>query len=304
NGFGLGNYSYKRILIVVPPRWYETWWMRLIMILLALTVIWGVIRLRFRYIIRENQKLEQVIASRTNQLKESEQALSRQLHLQSRLMASITHDIQSPLQFLAYTSRRAHGLLANMNNSALSRIMEMIASTSETTHDLLKELLTYTKTKVYEDRKELGPIDLYDLVKNRAEVFRSMFVANHNTFVNDVPEDFLISSDHHLLGIIIHNLIDNAAKYTQQGQIRVFVGYVNHQPQLIIANPGRAMAPQTIAWFNRGYDEQESVTKLLATNKNGAGLLIVKEMAAMINVRLYVEQTDITAFHLVFSGEH
>ncbi|WP_461117828.1 ligand-binding sensor domain-containing protein, partial [Spirosoma jeollabukense] len=32
NGFGLGNYSYKRILIVVPPRWYETWWMRLIMI--------------------------------------------------------------------------------------------------------------------------------------------------------------------------------------------------------------------------------------------------------------------------------
>ncbi|GAB4021718.1 hypothetical protein GCM10028773_31540 [Spirosoma koreense] len=307
NGFGANNYGYTRFVVTVPPLWYQTWWMRLLLVLLGVGMVYGLLRLRFRQILRENQKLEGLVTTRTanlqatlSQLKKSEQELNRQLYLQSRLMASITHDIQSPLSFLSYTARRVHQLVTAERYDNLARLTSNVASTSEHTSELLKELLTYTRAKVYQRREDAELVDLQTLVASRYDIFSNLLAQKHNRFQNEIPQGVTVRSDSHLLGIIIHNLIDNATKYTEQGQIRAYVDRADQQLHLIIANTGSGMSAQTIDWFNE-QNQSESVTKLIATTQRGVGLLIVKEIAELIQIKIFVEQTENTAVHLVFA---
>lgn len=307
DGFCFGNYTDKKFWLIMPPLWYQTWWVPILFLLLVSALVYVIIRIRSQRIVRESQKLETLVIGRTeslqatlDQLKKSEYELSRQLHLQTRLMASITHDIQSPLRFLTYTSKRVHQLVAEKKFDSLPRITDIVASTTETTGKLLEDLLAYTKSKVYEGHYELELVDVRTVVKSKYEIFKSILMQEGNQFVNEVPLNFEVYSDIHLLGIILHNLIDNAAKHTQNSLIRVYVRQVANKQHLIISNTGPGIDAQTIAWFNRPDDGHERITRILATSKSGAGLLIVKEMAALINVQLFIEQTDVTAVHVVF----
>ncbi|GAB4039469.1 ligand-binding sensor domain-containing protein [Spirosoma jeollabukense] len=308
NGFGANPFTYKTLLLVVPPLWYERSWILVVGLVLVGAAFYSIMQLRFRYILRKNRQLEVMITKRTeevhltlSQLKESEQELNRQLHLQSRLMASIAHDIQSPLQFVTNAAGQLSDLLPHNANYALREITETIAGTTSTISSLLKELLSYTKAKVYERRKENESIPLQALVENRYEIFRSILRVKNITFMNEVPGDCQVNSDSLLLGIIIHNLIDNATKHTENGHIRVYVSQISGKSHLVIANTSTAMAPNIMGWFNQVDADNESVTNLLAINKSGVGLLIVKEMAALIKVRVFVEQTQTTDVHLIFS---
>ncbi|WP_461102864.1 sensor histidine kinase [Spirosoma koreense] len=312
NGFGRNNYQYKQVFLIVPPHWYETAWMRFVFILLAIGLIYVFTRLRFQAILNENLKLERLVADRTaslqtamSQLQSSEQELSRQLHLQSQLMASISHDIQSPLRFVSNTSRRIWRWVQTQKYDNLPEMykfleetMETIAGTSQHTTNLLDELLTYTRAKVYDRQHDLERIDLQTLVANKITLFEGLLTQQHNQLITEIPPGVMVRSDKHLLGIILHNLIDNAVKYTEGGQIRIFVEQIEGQLHLIVANPGMGMSSQTIAWLNEAEIEDALPTQVRV--RHGVGLLLVKELAALMHIWLYVEQTDHTAVHLVF----
>jgi signal transduction histidine kinase len=107
-----------------------------------------------------------------------------------------------------------------------------------------------------------------------------------------------------MLAIMVHNLLDNAVKFTHKGTIRVTVardtgsGVVMH-----ISNPGAGIPLYVIDIINtpdRG-DTDEEMRPL--GRKTGLGLLIVKEVAALIDVKLHVtSEAQQTCFTLQFNA--
>jgi len=306
DGFGADHQSIKKIGLSIPPLWYESWWAIVIYILLLAASIYIYNTFRLRNVVRQNEKLESLVMQRTSELKElmsrleeSQIEMSKKMYVLSRLLTSMTHDIQSPLNFVSIISSNVKPLLRDGRLPEVGRIGDMIADSSKRMSHLLRDLLNYIRVNVYGNRLVFEDIKLYDLVEEKLSMFRNMVEVNHTTFINRIPEVTKVNSDLQMVAIMVHNLIDNATKFTVNGTIEFYATALeDDRIDLVIANSAVGIPNHVIDMINAPVDDKKDDAS--SGNQGGLGLLIVKEVANLIGVSLSVTQTDVTRFHLVF----
>ncbi|MEO6284616.1 MAG: two-component regulator propeller domain-containing protein [Dyadobacter sp.] len=308
NGFGKNNYTIRTILVIVPPLWYQTWWVRVLFLIGAVLIIYLYNTLRLRNISNENARLEEIVAKRTERLnralsdiEESKTEMSRQIHMLSRLLASITHDIQSPLNYIMLTSGAIPAMVQRGELNEVTEIGQVISNSSQRMSDLLRGLLDYIKLHVYGNSVQFEDVNLRILVENKYQIFQNVIELNGNQFLNEIPDHLTVSSDYQMLAIMIHNLIDNATKFTCKGVIRVF-SEMNEQGQvrLMIANTGEGISDELMEVINAAVTEEADDVMRPFGRKTGLGLLIVKEIAELIHVKLSLTRSPETCFVMTF----
>ncbi|WP_254411158.1 sensor histidine kinase [Dyadobacter diqingensis] len=309
NGFGLDNYTIKKVCFIVPLFWYETWWAKLLLGLVLLAAVYFYNKFKVRQIKREKAILEKVVEKRTESLnkalvdlEDSKNDMSRQVHLLSRLLTSMTHDVQSPLNFITLTSGGIPKLINQGKFNDVSVLGSLISDSSKRMSGMLGDLLDYIKIQVYGNRMKFEEIELKTLIDNKLGILKNVIIHNGSAFSNQVPGGLLVFSDYQMLSIMIHNLIDNAAKFTHDGDICIQTEiHQNGNVELIISNTGTGVPDDLFEIINnKESDENISGSSEKIHRKTGMGLLIVKEVGALIGITLKVSQTDRTHFHLLF----
>jgi signal transduction histidine kinase len=310
NGFGKDNHTVRKVFVVVPPLWYQTWGAKILLIVAVAGGFYVYNRFRLRNISREKAKLEEIVAKRTESLnlalrdvEESKNEMSRQLHMLSRLLASMTHDIQSPLNYIMLTSGSIPAMIGKGELAVVSEIGQVISNSSRRMSDLLRGLLDYIKVHVYGNSIQFENVGLSQLVESKYELFKTASEQKGNAFVNEVPADLVVHSDSQMLAIMVHNLLDNAVKFTHNGTIKITAaenagsGVVMH-----ISNSGAGIPLHVIEIMNTpDRDETDEVVTPFG-RKTGLGLLIVKEVAVLIDIRLHVSsEAEQTRFTLQFN---
>ena len=312
NGFGLNNFTYKYVCIIVPYKWYErTWAICLFLSVIIFILIGGIYfydRHRLKVITRKNAELEEIISSRTRsletvvlELRESKNRLNHQVHIMSRVVASITHDVQSPLNYIAFASGHIPKMVEQQKLDRVSEVGAVISGLSQRTGNMLRDLLNYIKIQVYGKRVLPKEINLRALIDSKLEIFRSPRALKRVQFSNEVPEKTRVNVDYDLLSIVIHNLLDNAVKYSDQGQIRIHLAGNHNKTELVISNQGHPLTQDIINFINSPVDVDELGHYFQNGRTTGLGLVIVKEVADLIGIEIKAIQTDITSFHLFFN---
>ncbi|WP_353718113.1 HAMP domain-containing sensor histidine kinase [Dyadobacter sp. 676] len=300
NGFGRDNYMVKEICVIVPPLWYQTWWAKILLVLLVVGCFYVYNGFRLRNISREKARLEEIVAKRTESLnlalrdvEASRNEMSRQLHMLSRLLASMTHDIQSPLNYITLTAGSIPAMIDKGELEVVSEIGQVISNSSRRMSDLLRGLLDYIKVHVYDNSIQFEHVNLSQLVENKYELFKTASGQKGNVFVNRVPAELTVLSDVQMLSIMVHNLIDNAVKFTHKGTISVSAeGDITSGVVMRISNTGTGIPPYVMEIINAHEREEANDDVTTFGRKTGLGLLIVKEVAVLINVGLRVASVD------------
>lgn len=318
NGFGINNYTIKKIYFVVPLLWYQTWWANVLMIVLLLAGVYFYNLWRLKKVKFENARLEEVVDRRTKRLNEtltdlevSKNEMTQQVHMLSRLLTSMTHDIQSPLNFLKLTSGNIPKMIQKGQYEDVAMLGEMISESSRSMSMLLGGLLDYIKAHVYENSLHFEVIDLRMLVDDKFGIFKNMIAENNSHFLNKVPDDIQVYCDYQMLGIMIHNLIDNAAKFTRKGEIRIYFNVIDeNEKELVISNTTVGIPKDIQDMINLTEKENvhlpvfPGVSSPAGQGRTSLGLLIVKEIAALVGINLKVTQSDVTCFHLIFKNNN
>jgi len=306
NGFGTDNYTIKKISLIIPPAWYQTWWASSVFALFVIAGIYSYNKMRLYRIERENRRLELKIVKRTRKLNRtltdleaSKTEVSRQLHMMSRLLTSMTHDIQTPLNYIALTAGFIPDLIAGKDFEEIGEIGRLITNSSQSMSSLLKDLLDYIKANVYSKSLKFDEVNIKNLIENKLSIFESANELKHNKIFNLIPESLIVNSDYQMLAIIIHNLIDNATKFTENGMLTVSSKKIQDKVHVIFSNNGTPISEELLNMFNE--DAALNNTSTIG-RKTGLGFLIVKEIASLIHVQLTVNQTETTNFHLIFDG--
>lgn len=308
NGFGRDNYMYKKISFVVPPSWYETQWFRIAALFLFVFAIYLFIRLRLRIIKKENRLLEIKIARRTRKLEhtfsaleKSERELQRQMHIQTRLIASMSHDIKTPLKFVSNAAGRIEAMLENEKIEAVAKLGKTIEHSTDQMYNLLENLIAYVKTQVYGSEIEVEEINLFNSLSEKFEIFEDIIRERSNQFTNEVNSLVNVITNAQLLGIIVHNLIDNANKFSFNANIKIHTVILDTETHLIISDSGPGMPDEIIYWLNTpSKTDSFEKSKSFSIHYNGLGLTIVKELAMLLKVDLWVEKNKGTEIHLIF----
>lgn len=308
---GFGNHFVStHLLLEFPQKWYGNGWIIFLLfasILGVFTLLTEAInRYRLRAEVAKNAKLAEIIAVRTEELSRtlagleiSERDKAEQLYLLSRLVASISHDVQSPLKFMSFVLRKIPDLVETNDTESILTTSVLASNMSDRMSTMLEQLIDFSKMQVYGKKIKFETIDLHKLVQDKIELFWGIIKLNNSTFHNAIPREKRVNADYRLLSIIIHNLLDNAAKYTVDGEIWVYVERTDDfTKELVIANTGNNIPTELVAMINSSFNEGTIKELVDSGALKGLGLLIVKEVAALANISVTVTQTGYTRFHL------
>jgi signal transduction histidine kinase len=148
--------------------------------------------------------------------------LERVTESRARLMRGFSHDVKNPLGaadgHLELLEEEILGPLATRQQESVRRSRAAIRSALELIQDLV-ELARAEATLIKIDR---SPVDLAALVRDVGEEHRPAAERKGLKLSLEVPADVpIIESDASRARQILGNLISNAVKYTDRGQVRV-----------------------------------------------------------------------------------
>lgn len=235
------------------------------------------------------------LRSSLESLEESQKKLQTEYVHQKHLIASISHDIKSPLRFLMATT----GRLAR-DHPDLSMV-RAISQSSYRLYHFMKNLLEYTEFRYKNSSVQFTYLDLNEMVEQKFAIFTQDAEVNANRFINGVTPGAIIKNNQQLVSIILHNLIDNANKATNGGTVRVTHEDYREELHLIVHDTGPGMENTVSDWIN---SESKQLPENESASQNfGMGLLIVKEISTLIRARLLVKPNHPagTSVHIIFS---
>lgn len=309
-GFGPNSERLTTLTIIIPYKWYETWPFKICAVILVLAGIYLYFKNRLKKADRLNKILESRVSERTRNLqdtlgvlKTSEHELLRQTRLQMHLIASISHDIRSPLKSIEFASGKMPGLVKTGDYELVGTIGSSVNESSRRILLLLENMLSYVKSQMSGNSVAHDTFAVRSLADEIVLIFNESFKVRENKFDNNVPETLLLKSNRQLLKIILHNLIDNANKYTSGGSVIVTASQEGEMITLIVSDTGAGLPEAVRNWFNGDADTIYPESSDNGVNVHGIGLMIVKELAGMLNARIRATSVSGAAFSIEFWKE-
>ena len=305
-GFGRKAESLTTLTVVIPYQWYETWPFRVFVTLLAAVGFFMYFKNRLKKADRLNKVLESRVSEKTQNLQDtlsalevSEQELIKQIKLQMHLIGSISHDIRSPLKSIQFTSSQIPSLIQKGDYELAEDVGTSVSDSSGRILLLLDNILSYVKSQVSGGPVAFEEIALHKLVDDVAAIFNDGFALRHNVFISNVPESLLVRSNQQLLKIILHNLIDNANKFTSAGSIAVSASQGDGAITLSVSDTGAGLPVPVLNWFNEvssAYPESPDG----GPGITGIGLVIVRELAELLKLQVRANQGPGAEFVIKF----
>jgi signal transduction histidine kinase len=305
NGFGPNNYGYNHLNISIDKQWFETWWFKMISALAILALFYITLKLRIRAVKKQNELLETKVNERTLDLEHtlrvlnnSEKQLEEQLRLHIHMIASISHDVRTPIRHMSYALDHTYALMEKDQINDAKNFVIQLKQGVERIYSMVDNIVNFIRPEIHGPKIGLTPVGLRDVVDEKVLLFKQIANSHYGNIVVDISPDTMIMTDAKLLGIIIHNLIDNAIKIQHKNKIRIYTDYINGHLHLIFEDDGPGMPPALTQWLNSNefFDNHN-----LQSQYEGIGLLMIKQISQILNLDLSVENKPGACIHVIFN---
>ncbi len=193
-------------LVVLPPIW-QTWWAYSLYGLALLAVIGWLVH-------NQRQKLaqERLVVKRLQQVDK----------LKDEFLANTSHELRTPLNgIIGLAESLVDGATGALPQSTKFNLA-MIVSSGKRLASLVDDILDFAKLRNQSISLDPRPVDLHVVVEVVLTLTRPLLGNKPVALINEVPTNLArIYADEDRLLQILHNLIGNAVKFTERGQIRV-----------------------------------------------------------------------------------
>jgi signal transduction histidine kinase/ActR/RegA family two-component response regulator len=215
----------------------------------------------------------------------------------SEFLANMSHEIRTPMNaVLGFTEI----LSDKIHDPALSHYLESIYSSGTSLLSLINDILDLSKVESGKLALEYTPVDIGGLCTEMESLFKLKTDEKGVALVIEIPEDIpgALLLDETRLRQIMVNLLGNAVKFTERGEIRVLVAYafqdVQHQSLLdlmiSVTDTGMGMSPQGMEKIFDSF-EQLKVVRTGEFGGTGLGLTITQRLTRMMKGDIRVEST-------------
>lgn len=236
----------------------------------------------------QNANLENQVAQRTEHLEKARLAEKQANEAKSEFLAIMSHEIRTPLNGMM-------GTLSLIDDHKLTPEEKGFLQTARHSSDLLltviNDILDYSKIESGKFTLAQTPMDLQNLVQNAETVYAPLIKEKGLHFVLDTSgiEHRWMLGDTTRIAQIINNYMNNAIKFTQEGEIRLTIrAQANGLVDLAVSDTGLGIQAEDVAKLFQDFTQvyQGSNRQFGGT---GLGLVICRKLAELMGGSVSVD---------------
>jgi PAS domain S-box-containing protein len=238
-----------------------------------------------------NIELEQRVVERTEELKIAMEKAMDADKLKSAFLATMSHELRTPLNSIIGFTGVLLQKMAGPLNDEQSKQLDMIRTSARHLLDLINDVLDISKIEAGQLDISLKSFDMRAVIE---QVIRSAnLIAEKKglTVVTAIASNVgTIVSDHRRVEQVLINLVNNAIKFTEKGEIRIKCQISNNWLETTVSDTGIGIRPEDIDKLFKPFRQLETgITR--RHEGTGLGLSICKRLIEKLGGKITVEST-------------
>jgi signal transduction histidine kinase/CheY-like chemotaxis protein len=210
--------------------------------------------------------------------------LQRASELKSHFLSNMSHEFRTPLNSIMALSQILLDHLDGELTEEQDKQVRFIKKSSQDLIDLVNDLLDLAKVEAGKVTIRPARFEVKTLFAALRGMLRPLLVQNSSVrlIFDDPDEDIEIYSDEAKLSQILRNLISNALKFTERGEVRVFVS--RHEDQTIafqVSDTGIGIAAEDQEAIFQEWTQVEGKLQKVAKG-SGLGLPLSRKLAQLL----------------------
>jgi signal transduction histidine kinase len=232
----------------------------------------------------ENVRLFEEIQEKSRQIEEASKH-------KSQFLANMSHELRTPLNaILGYTELVLDGIYGDAPEK-MRNVLERIQTNGKHLLGLINDVLDLSKIEAGQLVLSLNDYSIKDMMQGVYVAVEPLAGNKKLNFKLEVPPDLPPArGDERRLSQVLLNLVGNAIKFTDTGEVALKASTANGSYTVAVADTGPGIAEADQAKIFEEFQQSESAhTK--AKGGTGLGLAIAKRIVEMHGGRLWVESS-------------
>jgi two-component system, OmpR family, phosphate regulon sensor histidine kinase PhoR len=194
--------------------------------------------------------------------------------IQKRFIADASHELKTPVSAIK-------GMIEILNRpdfndeETLLDFHKQIELESKRMENIINDMLNLSRFSSKNVLLDMSTFNLFDLVNDVNRSYNTLIKEKRLKFINEIDPTLMLFADKDKFFHIISNLISNAIKSSDKGEIRIYSNKTSVKLEIMIKDNGYGINQEEIPYiFDRYYRVDESRSR--QTGGSGLGLAIVK----------------------------
>ena len=236
----------------------------------------------------QNENLEIQVSLRTQELVEArDQALLASRH-KSEFLANMSHELRTPLNaIIGYTEIITEEMEAE-GNAEIVTDLRRVQKAANTLLVMINSILDLAKIEAGRMELSMEPAALSELIVEITETVQVLIGKNNNKLIVEFDgDDDQIMIDSPKLRQIIINLLGNAAKFTENGEISLRINKSDTELVISVADTGIGMSEEQQAYVFEEF-RQADMSTTRQYGGTGLGLSITQKLCHLMGGQIEV----------------
>jgi signal transduction histidine kinase len=236
-----------------------------------------------------NVELEERVARRTEELNAAMRRAQEADRLKSAFLAAMSHELRTPLNsIIGFTGVLLQGLAGPLN-AEQTKQLGMTRDSARHLLALINDVLDISKIEAGQLEVASAPFDLRAAIENALRLVSPQAQKKGLTLSAAVASDVgSVVSDQRRVEQILLNLLSNACKFTEQGEVRLECRAQNGWLEISVRDTGVGIRPEDVGKLFEPFHQLE--TGLDRRHEGtGLGLAICKNLVSLLGGQIRVE---------------
>jgi len=233
--------------------------------------------------------LERKVTERTQALTIANEKLEEASKLKSQFLANVNHELRTPVSaIIGYgrlVLRETEGQISQLQRENIQDLLH----NAERLLSQIDSLLDFAKIEAGKMEVRVEPVSVEELIRGAISTVEPTLKNGDVRLIREIaPGMAALNTDREKLRQIILNLLDNAVKSTERGEIKISASQQNGWFRLAVSDPGIGIGKENLNQIFEEFHRGDS-----SNTKNyrgtGLGLAIVKQFVNLLGGEIAVE---------------
>ncbi|MCJ8268013.1 MAG: ATP-binding protein [Psychrosphaera sp.] len=284
NKDGYWNEEGKSLNITIDPAPWNTWWAYTFYAFCLIALVLAFVHAQRQKLRDQKEKVAQ------------EQALNQQLKevdkLKDEFLANTSHELRTPLNgIIGLAESLIDGTRGELPAQA-NKDLVMVVSSGRRLANLVNDILDFSKLKSHDLVLYTKPLDLHAMVDVVVTLSMPLVADKQLHLVNDVPKDLpAVLADEDRIQQILHNLIGNGIKFTEQGSVTVTAALRDNWIEISVIDTGIGIPKDKFDIIFESFEQVQGSAER-AYGGTGLGLAVTKNLVDIHGGQVGVDSVE------------